>query len=110
MTPGGDVDLVVSQLLAINAALPANRLHVFGKQDADFSLEPNALPEQAALLYQLLRVPTDSISPTDALISILRQHGLTNSRIGIEMDGLTPNAQAELRQKLPGAVLMDCSN
>jgi Xaa-Pro aminopeptidase len=107
----GEPALVVSPLFAINAAdLWVKDLHFFGGAGLDFSLGLASLPEAVRPLYEHLRAPIPNSTPTDALISILKARRLTGSRIGIEMDGLTTRAKAELSQKLPDARLKDCSN
>jgi Xaa-Pro aminopeptidase len=107
----GEPALVVSPLFAVNAAdLWIKDLHFFGSSGLDFSLQPRTLPDDARGLFDRLHQPSVNGSPTDALVSILKARGLAGSRIGIEMEGLTDNAKAELHHALPNAHFQDCSN
>jgi len=107
LTSDGEVSLVVSPQFAVNAAdLGVNELHFFGGTGLDFSLEAKALPEQARGWYDHLRAPIPNVTPTDALLTIIKTRGL--ARIGIEVEGLTPPARDELLRRLPNA--KDCTN
>jgi Xaa-Pro aminopeptidase len=46
----------------------------------------------------------------DAFVEIVHSRGLERGRIGIEMDGMPPERRAALRERLPQAALLDCSN
>ncbi len=48
--------------------------------------------------------------PVVAVAAVLEQRGLADSRIGVELDGLSPTRRAELERRLPKAQLLDCSN
>jgi len=107
----GEAALVVSPLFAVNAAdLWVNDLHFFGGSGLDFSLDADVLPEPSQHLFDHLRAPIPNNTPTDALLTILKARGLSDARIGIEMEGLTPRARNELTRGLPNAQLKDSSN
>jgi Xaa-Pro aminopeptidase len=104
LTADGEVSLVVGPQFAVNAAdLWVNDLHFFGGTGLDFSLEAQALPEQARGLFDQLRAPIPNATPTDALLTIVTTRGLADARIGIEMEGLTPPAREVLTRHLPNA-------
>ena len=107
----GDPALVVGPDMATNAAdLWVRDLHIAGSPVIDTSLTPETLPEADQRVLDLLQSPHRNAKPTDALLSILKARGLTESRIGIEMEGLAPSAKAELAEALPNAEIMDCSD
>ena len=98
----GDPALVVGPDMATNAAdLWVRDLHIAGSPVIDTSLTPETLSEEDQRVLDLLQSPHRNLKPTDALLSILKARGLTESRIGIEMDGLAPSAKAELAEALP---------
>jgi Xaa-Pro aminopeptidase len=107
----GEAALVVTPLFAVNAAdLWVKDLHFFGGSGLDFSLQPGELPDDARGLFDRLHQSNGNATPTDALVSILKERGLAGSRIGIEMEGLTAGAKDELSRSLPNTHLKDCSN
>lgn len=107
----GEPALVVNPLLAVNAAdLWVTDLHIFGGAGIDDSLPLGELPQPLRRLEALLRAEHDNAGPTDALLNILRQRGLTNARIGLEMEGLPPATNDQIRRALPGASLKDCAD
>ena len=61
-------------------------------------------------LYEQLRNAPHNASPTAALVEVLRERGLLQARLGVEMEGVTPPSLQELQQSLPHASLKDCSN
>ncbi len=107
----GEPALVVNPLTAINAAdIWVRDLHVFGETGLDNSFPPKVFPAGARRLYDLLHGARRNATPTDALLSILQARGLTEARIGLEMEGLTPKAKRALDGALPRAIVKDCSN
>lgn len=107
----GEPALVINPLLAINAAdLWVTDLHIFGASGIDASLPPGELPQQLHRLNTLLSTQHDNATPTDALLSILRQRGLANARIGLEMEGLPHASLDQIKRALPGASLKNCAD
>ena len=107
----GEPALVVGPDFATNAAdLWVRDLHIAGSPVVDTSLTPEALPEDDQRILDLLQSPHRNAKPTDALLSILKGRGLTEARIGMEMEGLAPSAKAEITKALPKAKIMDCSD
>ena len=76
----------------------------------DTSWTPETLPEDDQRILDLLQSPHRNAKPTDALLSILNARGLTEARIGVEMEGLAPTAKAAITEALPKATIMDCSD
>jgi Xaa-Pro dipeptidase len=110
----GEPALVVSPLMAVNAADSWVRdLYLFGDTGLDYSIAPtrvDTLPDRERRLFDRLSDTPPSANSTDALLNILKARGLTDARIGIEMDGLSPSAKSALAGALPRASVKDCSN
>ncbi len=107
----GEPALVVNPLFAVNAeALWVKDLHIFGSAGLDDSLPAGELPQSLLRFQELLGTPHDNAAPTDALLSILNRRGLTNARIGLEMEGLPPETNELIRRALPGASLRNCAD
>ncbi len=107
----GEPALVVNPLFAANAEeLWVKDLHIFGSAGLDDSLPAGDLPQSLHRFQELLLTPHDNATPTDALLSILSQRGLTSARIGLEMEGLPPETKELIRRALPGASLMNCAD
>ena len=83
---------------------------VYGDSGLDFSLHEQAAPESVDALYAQLQNAPHHASPTAALLEVLRERGLLQARIGIEMEGVMPPSLQELRQSLTQSSLKDCSN
>ncbi len=49
-------------------------------------------------------------SPAQALAAAVQERGLADGRLGVELDGLADVVVAELRERLPRARLLDCTN
>jgi Xaa-Pro dipeptidase len=49
-------------------------------------------------------------SPSEAVAAVLKSRGLSEARIGLEMDGMPAARQTNLLEALPGALLLDCTN
>ena len=84
-------------------------VRVFGKSRLDDSLTPPALSGQAREWYDRLHGPRPPTA-VEALAGALRDHGLAEARIGLELEGIRPEAQAALRSALPQATWLDCTN
>ncbi len=125
----GEPALVLNALLAVNAAdLWVKDIHVFGGGALDWSAAPAVLAPNLQRFYDLARLrahrtefdgrqsrhlapaPSFNATPLDALIEILRARGLTGARLGVELDGMSAERRAQLRERLPRAELKDCSN
>ncbi|MYH61574.1 MAG: aminopeptidase P family protein [Caldilineaceae bacterium SB0675_bin_29] len=107
----GEPALVVNPLFAANAEeLWVKDLHIFGSAGLDDSLPAGELPESLLRFQELLHAPHGNDTPTDALLSILNQRGLTGARIGLETEGLPPETKDVIERALPGASLKNCSD
>ena len=103
--------LVVSPTFAVNASdLWVQDLHIFGDHGLDDSLPLGDLSATEQRIFDILHRPQDNATPTDALLSILTARGLTDARIGIEMEGLSPRVKDTIKAGLPKAEIKDCSN
>lgn len=103
--------LVTSPTFAVNASdLWVRDVHIFGDHGLDDSLPLPTLSDAEQRLFDILHRPQQNATPTDALLSVLNARGLTNARIGIEMEGLSPRAKDAIEAGLPKAQIKDCSN
>lgn len=107
----GEPALVTSPTFAVNASdLWVRDVHIFGDHGLDDSLPLPSLSDAEQHIFDVLHRPQDNATPTDALLSVLKGRGLTDARIGIEMEGLSPRAQEAIETGLPKAQIKDCSN
>jgi Xaa-Pro dipeptidase len=107
----GEPALVVSPLFAVNAAdVWIKDLHVFGDAGLDWSLPEGSLAGSEQRSFELLKRQQKDTTATDALLSILRERGLTGARIGLEIEGLPQKQKDAIVRELPQAEVKDCSN
>ena len=107
----GEPALVASPTFAVNASdLWVQDVHIFGDHGLDDSLPLPILSDAEQRIFDILHRPQDNATPTDALLSVLTARGLTDARIGIEMEGLSPRMKATIEAGLPKAQIKDCSN
>ena len=107
----GEPALVASPTFAVNATdLWVRDVHIFGDHGLDDSLPLGDLSDAEQRIFDILHRPQDNTTPSDALLSVLKERGLTDARIGIEMEGLSPNAKSAIEAGLPKAQIKDCSN
>ncbi len=103
--------LVASPTFAVNASdLWVKDVHIFGDHGLDDSLPLGDLSDVEQRIFDILHRPQQNATPTDALLSVLTARGLTDARIGIEMEGLSPRAKDAIEAGLPKARIKDCSN
>ncbi len=107
----GEPALVLNPLFAVNGAdLWVRDIHIFGDSGVDATLTSDKLPEVYQRFHDLLLAPKSSSTSIDALSSILKARGVTEARIGLEMEGLTAKTHDEIRRALPQATILDCSS
>lgn len=107
----GEPALVITPLFAVNAAdLWIQDLHIFGTALLDESMPPTALSDVDRRFFELLHGKQHNATPTDAVLSVLKSRGLTDARIGLDMEGLAPTSKASIERGLPKATIKDCSN
>lgn len=123
--PGGTGDLLPTfalfpasgtPALIIDATVACNAMHLegidlcfFGGAILDVSTAPGSLIGRERKLYE------DAIAfcpetPVETLAEYLSKEGLSEGRIGIEMDGLAGQVLTSVEEALPRAKLLDCSN
>ncbi|MCY4526536.1 MAG: M24 family metallopeptidase [Anaerolineaceae bacterium] len=106
----GSAALVVEPMMAVNAAdLWVKDLVAFGAPTIE-ERDPPAQPQAWTLIRQAQADSVWSATPNDALLNLLREHVLEEGRLGIEMDELPQRHLQALRDALPRAQLLDCSN
>ena len=106
----GEPALVVEPMMAVNAAdLWLPDLIAFGAP----TIEERDPPAQLQAWPRIRQTQADSLrsaTPNDALLRLLRQRGLQDGRLGIELEELPARHLRALREALPRAQLLDCSN
>ncbi len=106
----GPPALVVEAMMAVNAAdLWVRELVAFGAPTIE-EREPPAEPQTWRDVRQVQARAAQAASPTDALLQLLRGHGLQSARLGVELEELPTAHLRTLRAGLPGAQVLDCSN
>jgi len=107
----GSPALVVTPIFAANAAdLWVKDIHPFGNSGLDDTALITPQLESARHIFESLQSRTESRTAVEALLSILRERGLTTARIGIELEGLSAASQEEILRALPRAEILNCSN
>jgi Xaa-Pro dipeptidase len=107
----GDPALVITPPFAMNAADAwVKDVRIYGDPGFDFSQPVGPLSDTARRFHELMVAPVRDNAPLDALVSALKDRGLAEGRIGVEMEGLAPERQEALRRALPKATVKDCSN
>lgn len=102
---------VTGSMLAVNGAdLWVRDLRISGDSGLDWSLPPRPLSGRMDRMYNLLKGKPDYGTTTEALVGALDDRGLSGGTLGVEADGMTAARYVQLRQALPGARLLDCSN
>ena len=106
----GPPALVVEAMMAVNAAdLWVQDLIAFGAPTIE-ERQPPRPPEAWSRIRQVQANAMQAAGPTDALLTLLRRRGLQDGRLGIDMEELPASHLRALREALPGAQLLDCSN
>ncbi len=125
--PGGSADLsqgyalfplegepalaVTGSMLAVNGVdLWVRDLRISGDSGLDWSLAPPPLSDRMDRVYDLVKDAPGCGTTTEALAGALSDRGLSGGTLGVEADGMTAGRFAQLRQALPDARLLDCSN
>jgi Xaa-Pro aminopeptidase len=107
----GDPALVVVPIFAANATdLWVQDLYCFGDPGVDLTFRSQAETELEKRLRRVLASSSSFPTAVDALTAAIKDRGLTEGRLGIELDGLPTPLRDRLRQALPAAELLDCSN
>ena len=102
---------VTGSMLAVNGVdLWVKDLRISGDSGLDWSMPPRRLSGRMDRMYNLLKGEPGYGTTTEALAAALGDRGLSGGTLGVEADGMTAARYEELRQALPGARLLDCSN
>jgi Xaa-Pro dipeptidase len=107
----GEAALIAKSLMSADAAdLGIKDIRVYGDSGVDYSLLSSPNTEVEARFLALLRDTPVDTTALSALASALRERGLTEANIGIEMEGLSAELKADIVRALPQARLRDCTN
>ena len=108
--PDGRPGLTVSALLAVNALdLPVD-LCPWGDASFEWGAPLGPMDEVQQHLWQQLRAMRSATTAVDALGHLVRQVGLAEARLGLEMENLPAPLLAAVQAALPKAELVNCSN
>ena len=102
---------VTGSMLAVNGAdLWVRDLRISGDSGLDWSVPARPLSDRMDRIYALLKGKPDYGTTTEALAGALGDRGLSDGTLGVEADGLTADRYRQLKEALPDARLLDCSN
>jgi len=102
---------VTGAMLAVNGVdLWVKDLRISGDSGLDWSQPPRSLSDRMDRIYHLLQGGPDYTTTTQALVGALSDRGLAAGTLGVEADGLTAGRYRQLKEALPDARLLDCSN
>ena len=106
----GSAALIINPSFATNATdVWVEDLCTYDTAALDLSAVPASLaPADQRLLASLRGAAVGSA--TQALVQWLGKQGAGTARLGIDMEGLHPQTEEEIRQALPGAQIKDCAN
>jgi Xaa-Pro aminopeptidase len=104
--------LIISPIYAVNAAdIWVKDLYFYGDPGLDQSIPPrNPFTTAEQHIYDRLQTPYDHATATDALLQALRDRGLGDGRIGMEMEGLPRKIERAIERGVPGASIRNVSN
>ena len=106
----GKPALVVNPFFAVNATqVWVKDLYAFGDVPVGFR-ESADLPDSLSKIPALLEKESENATATDALLSVIRDRGLADSRIGLEAEGLPEEFLKTIRGRLSAADVRDCTN
>jgi Xaa-Pro dipeptidase len=110
LTRDGSIALVVNAIFSPDAVrLGGVKVYIFGSAGVDLSAsrKPAAGEEQ---LWAVLTAPDEAPNALSALLAAMRNCGLSDGRIGIELDSFPPERARRLKDALPQADFKDCTN
>jgi Xaa-Pro aminopeptidase len=107
----GGLALIVKSAMSLNAAsLGIDDIRIYGGTGFDSSLPAAPRDEIEARFLSLMDTNPDSTTAVDALAAALRDRGLGEAQIGLEMEGLSGGTKRAIFGALPKARILDCSN
>ena len=110
LTRDGDSALIVNKMLVVNAAhMDTKVVHPFGGFTYDESTEPESWRDRDRRIFELIG-NRDHQTRIDALKEGLKNYGLHEGRLGIELGGFETRQRSEITSALNGPELLDCSN
>ena len=107
----GEPALIVNPIFAANAVdLGIGDLRFYGDTGLHREWPAGPVEERLQSLDELMARPTAAETPTDALLSMLHDHGLDGARLGLEIEPLPDVYYNLIAAALPGAQIKDCTN
>jgi Xaa-Pro aminopeptidase len=110
LTRDGSVALVVNAVFSPDALrLGGVQVYIFGSAGVDLSaLKQPAVGEEQ--LWALLTAADQSPDAPSALFAAMQDCGLSEGRIGVELDSFPPERARRLSDAMPRANFRDCTN
>lgn len=112
----GDPALVVEPYFAIDAARTwVHDIRIAGGADFEVPEDGHAgesagrLEAELSCVREVIRAGSAETS-VEALAAAIKDRGLGESRLGVELDGLAGEVADEIRRRLPRTELLDCTN
>ena len=103
--------LVIDAQFAVNAIDSwIDDLYLVGNISSESLSASNIQSDSERVFFHSLDKAKHYTQPVEALLSLLKSKGLTDSQIGLEMDGIHPDLKASVDQALPRESIKDCSN
>ena len=110
LTRDGSVALAVNAVFSADAVrLNGVKVYIFGSAGVDLSESQNPAVGYEPL-WELLTRPAEPASALSALAAAIRDSGLSQARIGLELDSFPPERARSLADALPRASFRDCTN
>jgi Xaa-Pro dipeptidase len=106
----GEPALIVSPAFAANAVDLGVDVRFYGDPGLHREWPPGPVEERLQELDKLLASPTSGETPTDALLSVVRDRGLDGARLGLEIEPLPDVYRSMIEAALPGSQIKDCTN
>ena len=107
----GKVALVVNPFFAVNAsALWVEDLYLFGQTAVDLSHSGESGSQSLQSVRHLLEEAGDCVTASAALLKAITDRGLSNGRIGIELEPLPGDCERAISNGLPQANIRDATN
>lgn len=127
LSPGGSSELAHTNIalfplkgepaIAVEAIYAADALESWVSDlravgDGGFEVPSSSgsMPDRLERIASAVTAPPENETPIDALVRALGERGLTDGRIGIELEGLPHDMASRLADRLPKARLLDCTN
>jgi Xaa-Pro aminopeptidase len=106
----GSPALVVGTVFAPDAVASwVEDVRVYGAFAWDDALPPRALGPELGSIHEAQRNPA-GLDAVEGLVATLRDLGLAEARVGLDLGGVAPDVAERVRASLPSAQFRDCTS